>query len=377
MRLRAFLFIFCGVLLLGIAGTAYAQEEDPLKAFLDRARQTMGTDDQQANVQEAAEESALPSVEAEPRTPAMGMEADQSGEAAEGQNPYVLPQQGTQFPMASPQISEEELEAQIRRQAFDAALTGLLPLKPDEIREVMEAYDKTRQAAEIPIYPYPEPIIAVTTASIDPGSDPVEVRVSPGHVTTISVMDITGKPWAIQDLFWAGDFEVVTPEQGGNIFRITPLSDFTYGNMSLQLVELGAPISLILKAVRDEVHYRLDVRVPEYGPEADMPLIGNSAITLAAGDKTVNSFLDGVIPSSAERMDVLGTDKRTMAYKYADRLFVRTPLSLLSPSWSKSASSADGMNVYELVNTPVLLLSDNGSMVRVRIEPPDNEVSYD
>ena len=44
-----------------------------------------------------------------------------------------------------------------------------------------------------------------------------------------------------------------------------------------------------------------------------------------------------------------------------------TPLTLLSPSWDSSVTSADGMNVYTLNDTPVVLLSDEGRMVRAHI----------
>src|ERR1700744_2605658 len=39
----------------------------------------------------------------------------------------------------------EQVENQIRSQAFAAALTGLLPLKPNEIRKLLETFDETRQ----------------------------------------------------------------------------------------------------------------------------------------------------------------------------------------------------------------------------------------
>jgi intracellular multiplication protein IcmK len=47
--------------------------------------------------------------------------------------------------------------------------------------------------------------------------------------------------------------------------------------------------------------------------------------------------------------------------------YVRTPLTLLSPGWQHSVSSADGMNVYMMASAPVLLLSDRGRVVRARV----------
>ena len=67
------------------------------------------------------------------------------------------------------------------------------------------------------------------------------------------------------------------------------------------------------------------------------------------------------------RLDVEGVDGRTSAYRYNDLVYVRTPLTLLSPGWNSSATSADGTRVYEIDDAPVLLLSDRGRMVRARL----------
>jgi intracellular multiplication protein IcmK len=68
-------------------------------------------------------------------------------------------------------------------------------------------------------------------------------------------------------------------------------------------------------------------------------------------------------------MKVDGVDGRTTVWKIAETVYLRTPLTLLSPAWNASAASADGMNVYTLEDTPVILLSDQGRMVKARIMP--------
>lgn len=264
--------------------------------------------------------------------------------------------------------TKEEIEAEIREAAFTAALTGLLPLEPPEIRRVIERFDKTQEAVEVPIYPYPEPEIVVKSISLDPGTKPLEIKVAAGHVTTVAMVDSTSAPWPIQDITWAGNFEVVQPEAGGHIFRITPLSEFAYGNMSIRLLELKTPVTFMIRTHRDGVHYRVDARLQQLGPMATPPIIaGSSGPTIAAGDSDLAAILDGMPPEDAMRMDVSGVDGRTTAYLLNDMVYVRTPLSLLSPAWDKSVKSADGMNVYTLENSPVLLLSDQGRMVRARI----------
>lgn len=309
----------------------------------------------------AQPQDALPSGDGvNPRAPGLQLTPDAASNA---DDPFAPKQEQTKSP--------EQVEAEIRTRAYDAAATGLLPMRPGEIRKLLETYDKTQQAVEVPVYPYPEPENTVQTISLDPGVKPSEVKVATGHVTTMTFMDMTGAPWPVQDISWAGNFEIVQPENGGSVLRVTPMSEFAYGNMSIRLVGLNTPVTFVLKTHRDVVQYRFDARIPQYGPSAKPPVIQGGAALLAAGDPVMGSILDGSVPGNAERLDVDGVDGRTTAYKLEQTTYVRTPLTLLSPGWTGSVSSADGMNVYQLRNAPVLLLSDEGQVVRARLSERD------
>ena len=263
---------------------------------------------------------------------------------------------------------ERQLQDSVRREAFEAAIEGLLPLRPEEIRTLLERFDTTQESVEVPVYPNPKPEVAVQTIPLDPGTRPAVVKGARGHVTTINVLDISGAPWPIEDISWAGDFDVVQSSTGNgtHILRITPKSEFAHGNMSIRLLALKTPVILTLETSRDSVHYRFDAIIPEYGPFAETPLI-TSGINIRAGSPKISSILQGIAPSGAKKLNVSGADNRTSAYEQNGRTYVRTPLTLLSPSWKNSASSADGMRVYEIQSTPVLLLSDGGKMIRARL----------
>ncbi|MFP4314315.1 MAG: hypothetical protein ACLFR0_08310, partial [Alphaproteobacteria bacterium] len=49
----------------------------------------------------------------------------------------------------------QQLQDEVRSQAFEAALQGLLPLRPEEIRILLERFDRTQESVETPIYPPP------------------------------------------------------------------------------------------------------------------------------------------------------------------------------------------------------------------------------
>src|SRR5690606_37159423 len=155
-------------------------------------------------------------------------------------------------------------------------------------------------------------------------------------------------------------------EPGGHVVRITPLKDFARGNLVVRLLKLTTPITFSLQAGGDKVDYRFDARVPEYGPNAKIPLV-DDGIKSVAGDKVTTAFLEGVPPSGAQKLTVEGVEGHTAAWRFAGALYVRTPFSLFSPAWQGSATSADGMNVYVMDEAPVLLMSDKGNLVRARL----------
>ncbi len=281
--------------------------------------------------------------------------------------------------------SAEEIQKQIeadskaqknemRQKAFDAALESLMPMTPEEIKKTLEVFRINREAAEQPVA-VPMPKIQVANVSLEPDAEPLVIETSPGYVTTFVVVDIGGNPWPIRDVSWAGDFEIITPEEGENILRITPLTAHGRGNLSIRLVKLRTPIIFTLNTQLEEVHYKFEANIAEDGPLAEVPIIEESGLKTVADSTELVGYLDGRVPREAEKLMVSGTDGRTRAWLSGEQLIVRTPLTLLSPSWKNSVASGDGTRIYSLSETPVLLLSDRGKLVQVRLstEEKSNE----
>ena len=295
-----------------------------------------------------------------------------------------LPVDG-RLPDASSQVwpqTPEDMQAQMANEAasqkkkmedqlFKMALEKLLPLKPEQIRATLESFKESREAAETPLR-FPEPEQVVQTVSLDPSSAPVIIETSPGHVTTLTILDSTGAPWPIQDISWAGKFDITPPEDGGHVVRITPMSAHGIGNLSIRLVDLITPVTMSVRTGLDKVHYRFDARIPKAGPLASVPIIQHGGLKASAGkDDDMIAVLDGTPAAGATRLKVEGTDGRTSVWKIEDRVYLRTPLTLLSPAWDSSVSSADGMKVYTMQNAPVVLLSDQGRMIKINISPDE------
>ncbi|NDC57105.1 MAG: type IV secretion protein DotH, partial [Alphaproteobacteria bacterium] len=239
-------------------------------------------------------------------------------------------------------------------------------------REFMQRNEDSQRNAVPPHTGTPKPVVSVENLSLDPGVDPPMVNVAAGYVTTITLLDASGQPWPISDVGVGGNFEVSPTASGTHVVRITPLTRFGNGNLSVLLKNLNTPVIFRLVSGIDKVHLRYDARIPQLGPEAKVPLIDK--IRLVAGDEIIMAFLDNVPPNGSKRIKVSGVDYRTLGWEMDGRFFVRTPLKLLSPAWDHSVTSSDGTTVYQLNDmAPVLLLSDSGIMTRARLSQENSD----
>jgi len=271
---------------------------------------------------------------------------------------------------AKAEATQKRREQEHVIQSYERASAGLMPLTPDQLHEFMSKLEITQQASVPPSSGPPKAQVRLTTLSLDPGVEPPQINLDAGYVTTITIVDATGAPWPIMDVGTGGNFEVSPTQSGTHVVRVMPLTRYGVGNMSILLKDLSTPIIFRLTTGGPNIDMRYDARIPKLGPNAKIPLIDRPK--LEAGDKDIIMFLDNAPPSTAKRMKITGLDARTMAWILDDKVFVRTPLTLLSPAWNASVASADGMNVYEIGDAPILLMSDNGAMLRGHLVREDD-----
>ena len=145
---------------------------------------------------------------------------------------------------------------------------------------------------------------------------------------------------------------------------VQSLTMYNYGNLAIRLRGLPTPIMLTLIPGQKAVDYRVDLRVQGYGPNALALPTGNGLPNSA--DPALLGVLDGVPPDGSRLLSVTGGEAQ--AWLSGNSLYVRTRLDVLSPGWLGTMSSADGMHAYVMQPTPVLLVSQNGRVVQLRIE---------
>lgn len=259
-------------------------------------------------------------------------------------------------------LSSDEI---INQAAFEGVEQQLFPLSPDQLKTLKRTYKNQQFAKESPVGTPPKPTATSQFVNLSPGSTPPVIRLSQGFVSSLVFLDSTGAPWPISayDLGDPDSFNIQW-DKTSNTLMIQAKSMYTYGNLAVRLKELNTPVMLTLIPGQKAVDYRVDMRVQGYGPNAkNLPL--EEGLPPSANDVLLH-VLDGVPPSGSSRLTVSGGDAR--AWLLGDHMFVRTNLTILSPGWLSSMTSADGMHAYEMQKTPVLLVSWHGKVMQLKVE---------
>ncbi|MCC5791954.1 MAG: DotH/IcmK family type IV secretion protein [Legionellaceae bacterium] len=258
--------------------------------------------------------------------------------------------------------SPEEI---IDERAFEATKRQLFPLSPEQILELKKEYELQHYAKASSVGAPPRPTATSQFVNLSPGSTPPVIRLAQGFVSSLVFLDSTGAPWPIAayDLGDPAAFNIQW-DKTSNTLMIQAMKLYQYGNLAVRLKGLNTPVMLTLIPGQKAVDYRVDLRIQGYGPNAtDLPM--ETGIPPSANDVLLH-VLDGVPPPGSERLVVSGGDAR--AWLLRNKMYVRTSLTILSPGWLASMTSADGTHAYEMQKAPVLLVSWHGKVMQLKIE---------
>ena len=259
----------------------------------------------------------------------------------------------------------------IRNEAFANVPDTLMPLSPDEIKDVRRIFNKTQQAGAFVQDVPAKPVSSTIMVDISPGASPPVIRLSSGFVSSLVFLDSTGAPWPIKayDLGDPKSFNIQWSQATGgddaidNTLMIQAITMYKVANLAVVLRGLNTPIMLTLVPGQEVVDYRVDIRAPGMGPKAKpvynmMPATPNSMLI---------DFLNGVPPQQAKSLRVTGGE--ASAWKVDKTMFLRTDMTIVSPSWiSTMTGSQGGVNAYELPLSPVVLALKNGKVHKLQIE---------
>ncbi len=255
----------------------------------------------------------------------------------------------------------------VSQTAFVQTVKNMMPLSPDQIKTLRYLFDQSQRAAsQYPGTP-PKPTSSSVMVNLSPGAAPPVVRLRAGFVTSLVFLDSTGQPWPIvaYDLGNPKAFNVEPnqPDGKSSTVLVEALNSYETGNIAVMLKGQDTPVMVTLMPGQTAVDYRVDLRVPGLGPNAK-PMEGGGLP--AVSDPELLTFLNGVPAEGAKTLQVLGGPGQ--AWSYHKHMYLRTTLTLLSPSWTATMSSPDGTHVYELQKAPVVLVSQQGKMTQLTIK---------
>ncbi|MBS0289056.1 MAG: type IV secretion protein IcmK [Proteobacteria bacterium] len=251
-----------------------------------------------------------------------------------------------------------------RQQAFNILMEEALPLSPDQIKDLHRFYDMTLQAKAATPAPPPTPNFTSIIVNLDPGSQPPVIRLAAGFVTSVLFVDSTGAAWPIT-AYSIGDPQNfnIQWDQKGNALFIQSLKQYAHGNLAVRLWGLDTPVMLTLVSGQRNVDFRVDLQVIGRGPDAKPPVV-DTTFNAKVNPLLIN-ILDGIPPRDSIKLSVTGGHGE--AWLADNRVYFRTKLTVLSPAWTATVSSADGTHVYELMLTPFILASENGKTIDIKL----------
>ncbi len=262
-------------------------------------------------------------------------------------------------------VMNPEDETLVNELAFDEVKKQMFPLTPEQTVKLKKWYHEDEYAQATSPETPPKPTATSQFVNLSPGSTPPVIRLSQGFVSSLVFLDSTGAPWPIAayDLGDPNAFNIQW-DKVSNTLMIQASKLYTYGNLAVRLRGLNTPVMLTLIPGQKAVDYRVDLRVQGYGPNAkQMPMA--ASLPPSASDVLLH-VLDGVPPTGSTRLTVSGGDAQ--AWLLNNRMFVRTSLTILSPGWIGSMTSADGTHAYEMHKSPVLLVSWHGKVMQLKVE---------
>lgn len=281
--------------------------------------------------------------------------------------PRIVPPQGRGDP--SPDLPQPTppgafSEDEIKSQAFNAVVQNQLPMTPEQIQRLRQLFNESQFAAASTPGTPPRPVATSQMVNLSPGSTPPIIRLAQGFVTSLVFIDSTGAPWPI------ANYDIGNPtafniqwNKSDNTLMIQATTLYTYGNLAVRLQGLNTPVMLTLIPGQQAVDYRVDLRIQGMGPNAvPIPVIGLPG----TANPELLGVLDGVPPAGSGEVKVCGGGAQ--AWVRGDVMYVRTRYTILSPGWTATMSSADGTKAYLMPKAPLLLVSENGRVVQLKLE---------
>jgi intracellular multiplication protein IcmK len=240
-------------------------------------------------------------------------------------------------------------------EAFSNVLDQMLPMTPQQIAHLRQAFNEAQRAAATPAGTPPKPTSSSVVVNLAPQATPPVIRLQAGYITSLVFMDSTGQPWPIA-AYSLGDPTAfnIQWDKKGNTLLVQSVTFYKRSNLAVILKGLNTPVMLTLLPGQEAVDYRVDLRVPGLGPNA---MFMQSGVPEGVNPILID-VLNGIPPKNSKTLRVSRED--CQAWLLNKTLFLRTNLDVISPAWRSVMTSMDGTHAYELQPAPVILVIEHG-----------------
>ena len=247
--------------------------------------------------------------------------------------------------------------------AFSGVVNEMLPMSPAQINKLREVFVDTQLAVATPPGNPPKPTTSSVLVNLSPQAVAPVIRLSAGYLTSLVFIDATGQPWPIA-AFSVGDpgaFNIQWDHKSNNLI-VQSATFYKRSNLAVMLKDLNTPVMITLLSGQQAVDYRVDLRVPGVGPNA---VYAQNGIPDAV-NPILFDVLNGITPKGGKELKVTGGGI-TQAWLLNKKMYLRTNLTVVSPGWRSTMSSADGTRAYELQPVPVVLAMQHGRDKTIRL----------
>ncbi|MCP4024111.1 MAG: hypothetical protein GY729_19875 [Desulfobacteraceae bacterium] len=259
------------------------------------------------------------------------------------------------------------------KEKFNESLIEVLPMSSDQIRTLKKRISGTEKAMRN--VPPPKITSKTKRLSLSPGTTTCVVSLVAGYVSSLVFYDVTGASWPVTSVTNGNQnhFAVTRPQVlPGNLLTVSALTEHGDTNLVITLEGHDIPVIIQLKTI-DRVlgkESRTDAliafQVEHRGPYAKDPVFDDPIETSI--DDIMLSFVDGVPPAGATKVDLAPAKQGINVWSYDTYLYCRSRYSLVWPAWNQEASSAGGdFKVYRLPKVPSIMFSINGQYITLDI----------
>jgi intracellular multiplication protein IcmK len=307
----------------------------------------------------------LPSALAQsPYQSPRGYGATAAPAAASPQGQTLSPPQGRPAPaqpMPTPLPQTDKVQS---------AIDTVAPMSADEITKLLRMLFERQSAGRENVTgrPPPKPVTSVETLDLSPNSVPPVIRLALGQGTVLSFSDAAGRPWPIMDNLNFNDRAYTVKLIGPHLYSIT-LKSMEPANVTVVLKDLARPIVITVLPATDETDYLKEYTVPRFiGGEAPASVAASSRDGgLSFNSAELINFLYRTPPKEAKPLTIAGLPGVLAWQTAGNKMVVRTSGQVVIPAFSRRHASTDGIAVYEVPLSPVISITEGGTLYRVSI----------